>query len=283
MSRLETVLKDFLLREKLSLYSFLSLKDCTILRPYLLERAGISPENGCVLMLAVPYLSEKALAAERNVSLYAVAKDYHLYFGRLWGTLLPLLEKEFPGYHFAGFSDHSPIDEIGAAAMAGLGILGDNHLLITREYGSFIFLGELITDYPANVQEKAPVGHCPSCRSCRAACPIHFSGNEICRSSLSQKKGKLSDEEAEIQSSSQLIWGCDICQLSCPLNQKAIGNGTAFSPIPFFGEDLLPYLTEEMVRNMSEEEFRSRAYAWRGRDVLLRNLRLNTEKGGPAC
>ena len=68
-------------------------------------------------------------------------------------------------------------------------------------------------------------------------------------------------------------WGCDLCQSSCPHNKSALQ-----TPIEFFRRDRIQHLTSEAVEKMSKEEFKSRAFAWRGKRTLLRNLCLLEDK-----
>ena len=69
------------------------------------------------------------------------------------------------------------------------------------------------------------------------------------------------------------LWGCDICQLVCPLVKKAIESG-AETPIEFFRENRIKNLTPEVLSEMTDEEFGKRAFSWRGRQTIERNLKL---------
>ena len=254
----------------------ISLADSRVLRPYLLERAGISADrvsNGSVIMIAVPY----AVPCEgRTVSMYAVAKDYHAYFDKLFASVLPALRADFPGHVFAGFADHSPIAEVEAACKAGLGILGTNGLLLTREHSSYVFLGEIITTLPTdNVAQ--PVRHCPDCGACRRACPVQLCKQD-CLSDLTQKKGELDAAQAERLRNHPLVWGCDTCQEACPYTVAARRAGTLYTKIPYFLEDLLPAPDTAAIDGMSDEDFALRAYAWRGRNTIKRNILIKEEK-----
>lgn len=263
---------------RIDCFSAISLKDCKIQKPYLLERAGIT--DGTVVMMAIPYFTHGA-DGKHNLSAYAIPKNYHLFFEHLFDSLIPLLKKEFPQYQFAGFSDHSPIWETGAAVSAGLGVLGKNGLLLTEKYSSFVFLGELITDaiLPVNARE---IVTCENCGACKQACPMEKIGS--CLSALTQKKGTLSDEEKKSIKEYGSVWGCDICQTVCPHTQNALKNGTIFSPIPFFSENNIPILTEEILDGMDEEIFLTRAYSWRGKEPIARNLKiLKDTEGNDRC
>ena len=266
-------LSKFFLKKQISLFAPIPLSECTIHKPYLLERAGIS--SGTAIMIAIPYFTEDCLRGDRNISCYAVSKDYHGFFEALYGELLPALQSEFPKNRFAGFADHSPVAEVEAAARAGLGIIGKNHLLITESHSSFVFLGTLVTDatIPCTIH---PVKSCENCGKCIFDCPAENMNG--CLSALTQKKGALSTDEQDKILKYRSVWGCDICQMVCPHTVKAIENATIFTPISFFSEQTIPHLTLELLDGMSDEVFSSRAYAWRGKDTIRRNLLLFQSK-----
>ncbi len=261
----------------ITLVSPLPLGACTVTRPYLLERAGIS--DGTVFMIAVPYYTTNCDHPATNISAYAVSRDYHLFFSTLFDEIVPVLQGAFPQHRFAGFTDHSPIAEADAAVHAGLGFFGCNHLFLTKEHSSFVFLGEIVTDAVIDCPVH-PITTCPACGACKRACPV---GLEIaqCRSALTQKKGTLTDAEQQALLTHGLCWGCDICQNACPVTKRARESGTLYTTIPFFCEQTIPHLTYELVQSMPDEVFAQRAYSWRGRAVILRNLSL-LEKGEQA-
>ncbi|MBQ9805595.1 MAG: epoxyqueuosine reductase [Clostridia bacterium] len=267
-------LSDFFAKKRIDCYAFIPLDACLIVRPYLLERAGIG-KTGTVCMLAIPYYTKNCDLETRNVSAYSVSKDYHLFYKELFAELIPLLNEHFPQYRFAGFADHSPINEIDAAARAELGVMGKNHLLLTQKYSSYIFLGEIVTDAILPCQAHG-IKVCEDCGACRAVCPMQKCGT--CLSALTQKKGELSDEEKNTILCYGSAWGCDLCQEVCPHTIRARESGSLYSPIPFFKEDPIAHLTEESLSKMTDEEFAKRAFAWRGRETIARNLRLLEKK-----
>lgn len=267
-------LSNFLANEKIDLWGALPLSSCTIHKPYLLEREHI--QSGTVILLAIPYYTEACDDPGRNLSAYAVSRDYHSFFKDLFERLLPTLRERFPAHRFAAFADHSPIDEREAAAKAGLGVFGKNHLLLTEKYSSYVFFGELITDAVLPTREVAPQ-QCIGCNKCMQACPMNH-GCPTCLSALTQKKGVLTAEEEAILLRYGSVWGCDLCQEVCPYTEQAKKRGSIHSPIPFFAKECLPHLTEEALLSMSNEAFSTRAYSWRGRETILRNLKLMKEK-----
>ncbi len=270
---LQTV-KTLLSQHGIELCAPVSLSACRIQKPYLLERAGIT--SGTAFVFAVPYYTTKCDDPARNISAYAVARDYHGFFAELFKELIPALQCAFPQNKFAGFTDHSPIAEGDAAVKAGIGFYGCNHLLLTKEHSSFVFIGEIITDAELNAPPR-PAQSCAQCNACRLHCPV---GLEVsgCLSAMTQKKGELSAAERSALLTHKMAWGCDICQSVCPVTRAARAAGTLYSRIPYFNEQAIPHLTAAAIREMSDEEFSARAYSWRGRAVILRNLEI-LEKG----
>jgi epoxyqueuosine reductase len=223
---------------------------------------------------------------DRNLSLYAVPRDYHGYVQELSKFMLPALAAAFPAHRFSLFADHSPICEVDAAARAGLGVVGLNGLLITPAYGSFVFIGEVVTDAPYEEVAGVPCPDfpaqpplCEGCGACLRACPAGCAGTDGramhggCLSALTQKKGALTEEEAETIRRGRLVWGCDACQLACPHNRSVLSGG-ADTPIPYFREERLTRVDTALLDGMTDEAFASRAYAWRGRAVIRRNAAL---------
>ena len=255
---------------------------CKPSKAYLLERDGIPP-TGTAIIFAIPYLMTGDVDdPARNVSLYAVPRDYHVYMEELADEALPCLQDLYPSNRFALYADHSPIAEVDAAARGGLGVLGMNGLLLTEEYGSFVFLGEIITDadYTAVTGESAPSfpadpPTCEACGACLRACPGHCTGGEreTCLSAITQKKGELTADEAAAVRDGGLIWGCDTCQLVCPRNRRVL-EMRIDTPIPFFRESRICRLDSHILDGMTQAEFQARAYSWRGRGVIERNVAL---------
>lgn len=263
-------IEKLLRAEGIELFAPLPLSSCIISKKYLLERCGIG--DGTVIMIAIPYLSREY--RERNISSYAVPRDYHMFFSNLSDGLLKNLRELYPKNKFGMFSDHSPIDERYAAAIAGLGVIGKNQMLITERYSSYVFIGELITDATLECKnvKNAPES-CIGCGKCIEACPMTQKGIE-CLSAITQKKGELSDVEKRAILAYGSAWGCDICQEVCPYTQKALKSGSIYTNIPYFNEELTPVLTASLVENMSEDEFSARAYSWRKKETVVRNLKL---------
>ena len=265
-------IKRILNKENIFLSVFYPLEKCIIKKKYLLERAKI--DYGFAVIFAIPYYT-KACDGKKNISAYAVSKDYHLYIKELESRIIPELKTMYPDINFAFFADHSPIDERDAAVRAGLGIFGKNRLVITEQYSSYIFLGELIVGAPLSPQDYTDreVEYCENCGLCQKSCPWLSGECDECLSAITQKKGDLSEHEKELIKKYGL-WGCDICTEVCPHTKKAKLSGSIYSPIAFFNTETTPLLTYEIIQNMSDEKFEERAYSWRGRDTILRNTQI---------
>lgn len=265
--------RAFLQREGITEAAALPLEGLKILNAPLLART--LPNAKTALLFLIPYYVG---TVPGNLSLYARSKDYHLFAKDLSLRLCALLKEHYPANDFRVFADHSPIDEVEAAVLGGLGVLGDNGLLINRRYGSFVFIGELLTDLPPKELGYPPPPMkkegCLHCGACKRACPCHFDG---CASGIGQKKGTLTKEEEMLVLKTGLAWGCDRCQLVCPMNKEA-----EKTPIPFFYEDRMETLDSKALDALSKEAFEQRAFAWRGRAVIARNLALFEENGAKA-
>lgn len=261
-------------KERIEYVAALDITPADIRRPDLIERRGIgADEIKCALVFLMPYYVDDGGG---NVSLYARPRDYHAYTAELFPRLEAALTNEFGG-RFFGFSDKSPIEETEAALRAGLAVRGDSYVIINEKYGSFVFIGELLTDVPAAAMglDGTPkeICECLHCGACRRACPMK-NGRE-CLSAVTQKKGELTDDEKAYIIENGTVWGCDICQTVCPMNKN-----TADTPIPFFRENRIPRLDGKTLEQMTDEEFSLRAFSWRGKKTIARNVALFENNDG---
>ena len=108
-------------------------------------------------------------------------------------------------------------------------------------------------------------------------CPMNIEGCD-CLSAISQKKGKLTEEERNLLIKYDTVWGCDICQEVCPHTKRAISEKSIYTPIDFFYQNRIELLTKEKIMSMSDDEFSSRAFSWRGRETIMRNIELFEKK-----
>ncbi len=247
---------------------------CRVFAEDIIARRGVDVKDiKTAVLFLVPYYVKDAEAG--NISVYARAHDYHLFFEKLYDAAIPLLEKAY-GAPFYGFADKSAIAEVHAASIAGLGKIGDNGLIINEKYGSFVFIGELLTTAaPAafGLDESAPLdpAYCGHCGACKKACPM--SEGRGCLSFVTQKKGELTAEERDFIKRHGSAWGCDICAAVCPHTKSAVAAGNE-TPIEFFRTGRIAHLTTAQVEAMDKQAFKERAFAWRGKKTILRNLEI---------
>src|SRR3989475_37984 len=159
------------------------------------------------------------------VARYALGRDYHKVLrGRLQQLALRI-EREIGEFGYRAFTDSAPVMEVELARKAGLGWRGKHTLLLSREAGSFFFLGEIYTDLPLPVD--APVGeHCGTCAKCIDVCPTraivapYTLDARRCISYLTiELKGSIPLELRPLVGNR--VFGCDDCQLVCPWNRYA--------------------------------------------------------------
>lgn len=208
----------------------------------------------------------------RNISRYAVPDDYHLLAGNLLQSCADALKECFSGHNFVPFVDSSPIREVHGAYLAGLGYRGKNGLLIHPKFGSYVFIGELITTLDIQ-PDREPMGDCIGCGNCLRACPTGALcegavNEECCRSAITQKKGELACWEKKQVIDGGLAWGCDQCNDICPMNEKA------------FPSDLIlfyQYVTDIITPENLSQVRKRKAFNYRSRAVMERNLKLLEE------
>ena len=184
--------------------------------------------------------------------------------------MIPKLQIAYPNETFFGHADHSPIAEKDAAAKAGLGVIGCHSLLINDKYGSYVFIGSILTSIAIDCQ-SFPIHFCNQCHHCISRCPTQaISENgidiSICLSAVSQKKN-LTENESELLKNNHIAWGCDICQSACPFNAKR-----EYTPIPYFQTQRHGAFTATEIEQMDNTTFSQYAFSWRGKTRILNNL-----------
>ena len=136
------------------------------------------------------YAGERA----HNISRYAWARDYHLLVEELLSPVAERMRETWQEQTFAVFTDNSPIREVTAARLAGLGFIGNNGLLISPAYGSYHFIAEIVTDLWLEPSEpvEAGCGECrrlPGCLSDRSAVPFRSGKKPVPVPYHSEKRG----------------------------------------------------------------------------------------------
>lgn len=159
------------------------------------------------------------------ISRYALGRDYHKLMRKRLQQLAEKIQKEIGEFGYRAFVDSAPVLEKAAAEKAGLGWIGKHSNLISRDAGSWFFLGELYTDLPlAPDQQATAENHCGTCQDCIDICPT----NAIVEPYIVDARKCISYLTIELRTSIPVelrplignrIYGCDDCQLVCPWNK----------------------------------------------------------------
>ena len=160
-----------------------------------------------------------------KISRYAWGDDYHDVLRERLNALLTWVRAEAPGANGKASVDTAPIMEKAWAARAGLGWIGKHSNLITKDHGSWVFLGELILDIELEYDRPEPEEHCGTCTACLDACPtgaivepyVVDSRRCISYATIELREEKLPDNIAA--NLNGWLYGCDICQDICPWNR----------------------------------------------------------------
>lgn len=233
-----------------------------------------TPGLKTLICAAFPYGPERLTPG--LLSVYARGADYHAVLRARLEPVAQVLAERYPGSRFDFYADASPFPEVYAAALAGLGKLGQNGLLLVHGAGSFVFLGFLATD-AALPETGGAILPCSGCGACRKACPGGALGQgldeERCLSAITQKRGQLTPQQAVLVKQGGMLWGCDRCQLVCPENRTR-----TIPPLPEFLPQSEPTEPELSLSDRAfRRQFAGRAFTWRGVQPLRRNMEILKE------
>lgn len=200
--------------------------------------------------------------------------DYHTAIRERLKLLSAWLEERVEGVRIESMVDTGALVDRAVAERAGIGWSGKNCSIITPEFGSYVYLGELITNIPFS-PDKPMEDQCGECRLCLDVCPTGalIQGGQLdaqrCIAFLTQTKGTLPDEFRN--HIGNRLYGCDTCQTVCPKNKGKINwIHEEFMPDPELAKPLLtPLLT------ISNREFKAKfghvSGSWRGKKPIQRN------------
>jgi len=214
-----------------------------------------------------------------RISSYALGKDYHDVLEARLKELAAFIEERI-GYSIPNhwYTDTGPILERELAQRAGLGWIGKNSCLINHDHGSYFFLSEILLGLELEPDEAFPYDRCGTCTRCIDACPTsailanRTIDSRKCISYLTiENKGEIPKEVRH--QIGDWIFGCDICQIVCPWNQKITHQGIdpAFQARPGFLE--LNLLQETKLDQTSfNRKFRGSPIKRTKRRGYLRNI-----------
>ncbi|BBM84779.1 tRNA epoxyqueuosine(34) reductase QueG [Candidatus Uabimicrobium amorphum] len=220
------------------------------------------PGAKSIISVAMNYYTKHQHAhnpSQGKISRYAWGDDYHDVMKKHLRQLLDFICEQDENISGRVFVDSAPIMDKVWAVKSGIGWLGKHNTVISRDYGSWMFLGEVVVN--CTLDYDTPMSdHCGSCTRCIDACPTdaitdpYVIDANKCIAYLTIELKPQFDIPQELQPKmDNWIFGCDICQDVCPWNNKFSQETTeeSFAPRP---HNLNPELHE--LSNISEEKFR---------------------------
>jgi epoxyqueuosine reductase len=243
--------------------------------------ALLMEEPRSIISIAIAYPSKMKICVEskkgerRGIFCRASwGMDYHTVIRDRLKKLEDFISAKVPGVRLKSMVDTGELSDRAVAERAGIGWSGKNCSIITPEFGSYVYLGEMITSIPFE-PDVSIEDQCGDCTACLDACPTGalVQGGQInaqrCIGFLTQTKDFVPDEFRE--KIGNRVYGCDSCQTACPKNK---GKDYHFHPeIEPDSEVIKPLL--KPILKMSNREFKERfgslAGSWRGKKPIQRN------------
>lgn len=249
----------------------------------------VMPEVRSLICLALNYYTPHQHPQSREngkISRYGWGRDYHKVLHKQLKALANWLQAQAADVQVRFYADTGPIQDKAWAQQAGIGWIAKNGNVITREYGSWVFLAEVLTNL--DLTPDAPhTQHCGSCTRCLQACPtgaitqpfVVDANRCIAYHTIENRDENL--PKAIAQHLQGWVAGCDICQDVCPWNQRfaQATDVVEFQPYP---ANIAPKLTELAELSVSEWDQRFKASALRRikPEMWRRNARANLADDG---
>ncbi|WP_409227873.1 tRNA epoxyqueuosine(34) reductase QueG [Gudongella sp. SC589] len=240
-----------------------------------------------IIVIALSYNKEndyrKEASVKGSLSKSSWGRDYHFVIKEKMEALVKEMKKEHDFNHIS-HCDTGPLVDREVANRAGIGYYGKNCSIINPEFGSFIFIGYILTDLEIGAREDRLESLCGDCTLCMDACPTGaLEGPGIlnpkkCISYLTQTKDLIPEDLSARMGIK--IYGCDTCQVVCPKNEKVrLSSHGDFDPVKTGGIVDIEELVH-MSKKQFQEKYGDMAGSWRGKTVLLRNSVLALENMG---
>jgi epoxyqueuosine reductase len=238
------------------------------------------PEVQSIICVALNYYTPAQRPEGKEyakISRYGWGRDYHKILHKKLKAFSNWLEAQGEGILTRYYADTGPIQDKVWAQQAGMGWIAKNSNVITREYGSWVFLGEILTNL--NLSPDTPhTEHCGTCTRCIEACPTNaitqpfvVDANRCIAYHTIENRGESLPENLPLEG---WVAGCDICQDVCPWNQRFATETDVegFQPYP---ENIAPKLEE--LATISTEEWNQRFRASALRRIKPKMLRRNAK------
>jgi epoxyqueuosine reductase len=218
-----------------------------------------------------------------KMSRYGWGRDYHKVMHKKLKALTTWLQEQGKGIQALGYVDTGPVQDKVWAQQAGIGWIAKNGNVITREYGSWVFLGEVLTNLELE-SDRPHTEHCGTCTRCLDACPtgaithpfVIDANRCIAYHTIENRAEKL--PETITPHLQGWVAGCDICQDVCPWNQR-FARATDVAEFQPYSGNVAPKLIE--LAKISNEEwdrqFPASAFRRIKPEMLRRNARANLD------
>ncbi len=223
-----------------------------------IDPTKLVPGAKSVITLLKNYYPQQEIGGEFKISKYAYGTDYHNVIKGSLKSMMAELQEHIGQFSGRGFVDSAPVLERAWATKSGLGWIGRNGNLITKDSGSFYFIATLIIDVELRYDDPFAKDYCGSCRRCIDACPTGaISEGKVVNGSqcISYFTIELKDEIIPEEMKGKFgdwMFGCDTCQDVCPWNRFSKPHSEeAFAPLP----EILNLSTREWEA-LSEEAFK---------------------------
>jgi epoxyqueuosine reductase len=225
-----------------------------------IDPCKLVPGAKSVITLLLNYFPEQQQEINSpKISKYAFGKDYHEVIREKLTTLLQLMKNEIGEVNGRGFVDSAPVLERAWAQKSGLGWVGKNGNLISKQSGSFFFIATLITDVELEYDNPLTKDYCGSCTKCIDHCPTEaILPDKVIDGSKCISYFTIELKEALIPDNMQgkfnnWMFGCDVCQDVCPWNRFSKPNNEInFTPLP----QILNFTNNDW-EEMTEETFKT--------------------------
>ena len=205
-----------------------------------IDPSKLVPGARSVITFMMNYFpSEKQKEDAPKISKYAYGKDYHEVIREKLKELIHFIQQEIGEINGRGFVDSAPVLERTWANRSGLGWVGKNGNLISKQNGSFFFLSTVICDLELEYDSPFAGDYCGSCTKCIDSCPTDailpdktINGSKCISYYTIELKDALIDESMKGKFDNWMF-GCDTCQDVCPWNRfSKPGNEIGFTPVP---------------------------------------------------
>ncbi|MDJ0659995.1 MAG: tRNA epoxyqueuosine(34) reductase QueG [Crocosphaera sp.] len=247
------------------------------------------PEVKTVISVALNYYTPYQQSEDKKqgkISRYGWGRDYHKVMTKKLKTLSQWLDKQDESIKTRYYVDTGPIQDKVWAMRSGIGWIAKNSNVITREYGSWVFLGEILTNLDL-ITDKPHTEHCGTCTRCLDACPTHAitspfvvdANRCIAYHTIENRSEQLPKDI--VNNLQGWVAGCDICQEVCPWNQR-FSQETEIQDFHPYSGNIAPNLEElaDITEEKWQQQFPASALRRIKPTMWQRNARANLEEQG---